>query len=74
MFIGLFYMLRTNLRPDICPQVQAAFSSPTALTCRRAAAQTTYCTTLLTRTSTTGAGFLFIPDLTNKATGAVLVA
>src|SRR5437660_4354652 len=27
VFIGLFYMLRQNLRPDICPQVQHAYQA-----------------------------------------------
>ena len=58
VFISLFYMLRTSLRIDICPQVQ-----PHPLT----TAHTVPCG------PNNGAGFLFIPDLTNKATGAVLV-
>ena len=27
VFISLFYMLRTNLRPDICPQTQPAYQA-----------------------------------------------
>jgi YidC/Oxa1 family membrane protein insertase len=61
VFISLFYMLRSSLRTDICPGIQKAY---------QAAHHTT---------STTpcgphgGASFLFIPDLTNHATGAVLI-
>jgi YidC/Oxa1 family membrane protein insertase len=52
-FIGLFYLLQTDLRNEICGQ--------TARACR----------------AVTGAGgpeqFLFVPDLTDNATGVVLV-
>lgn len=58
VFISLFYMLRTSLRIDICPDVQ-----PHPLN----TAHTVPCG------PHNGAQFLFIPDLTNKATGAVLV-
>jgi YidC/Oxa1 family membrane protein insertase len=61
VFIGLFYMLRTTLRKDICPGVQHAYQAI------HGHAATTACG------SGHGAGFLFIPDLTNKATGAVLI-
>src|ERR1035437_10251649 len=61
VFIGLFYMLRTSLRKDICPGIQHAYQAihghGSAVACGPHG----------------GAGFLFIPDLTNKATGAVLV-
>src|SRR3954471_20332783 len=56
VFISLFYMLRTDLRHDICPQINpagVAHSKPCG--------------------ETDASQFLFIPDLTNKATGAVLV-
>jgi YidC/Oxa1 family membrane protein insertase len=60
VFLSLFYMLRTDLRFDICPEVQTAHGAPPAapIPCGEGG----------------DAGFLFIPDLTNKATGAVLVA
>jgi YidC/Oxa1 family membrane protein insertase len=61
VFISLFYMLRKNLRADICPKVQHAFQAI------HGAAATTPCG------ANHGAGFLFIPDLTNKASGAVLI-
>ena len=61
VFISLYYLLRSDLRGYICPKAQAAFK-------------------LLHHTTATtacgvhhGAQFLFIGDLTNKATGAVLV-
>lgn len=47
IFLALFYMLRKDLRHDICPGVSGPCGDK--------------------------ASFLFIPDLTNKATGVVLV-
>ncbi|MDQ6806329.1 MAG: YidC/Oxa1 family membrane protein insertase [Actinomycetota bacterium] len=61
VFISLFYMLRSNLRKDICPHVQLAYQHA------HGAAATTPCG------AGHGAGFLFINDLTNKAAGATLV-
>src|SRR5437763_9087873 len=54
VFISLFYMLREDLRPNICPDVQAAW---------HAAGHhgTTACG------PHNGANFLFISDITNKA-------
>jgi YidC/Oxa1 family membrane protein insertase len=63
VFIALFYMLRQSLRRDICPQIQAAYQHLHHVS----ASHTTPCG------PHGGAGFLFIPDLTNRATGAVLV-
>jgi YidC/Oxa1 family membrane protein insertase len=63
VFISLFYMLRTSLRKDICPGVQAAYH----------AAHPGHAGTTVPCGPHGGASFLFIPDLTNKATGAVLV-
>ncbi len=66
VFISLFYMLRQSLRADICPQVQPGahlvnghwvVNAHHTIPCGPHG----------------GAGFLFIPDLTNKATGAALV-
>jgi YidC/Oxa1 family membrane protein insertase len=58
VFLSLFYMLRTDLRFDICPEVQTAAGAPPAapVPCGPGG----------------DAQFLFIPDLTNKATGWVL--
>ena len=63
VFIGLFYMLRQSLRKDICPEVQLAYQQAHHLS----PGHTTPCG------PHGGASFLFIPDLTNKATGWVLV-
>jgi len=57
VFISLFYMLRKDLRHEICPgvnPVQAAVTHPCG--------------------GHGNSGFLFIHDLTDKATGGVLVA
>ena len=79
VFISLFYMLRKNLRNDICPTIQTAFQKHYAAVevakdhLSKAAAhaaslgQTTQCGPVK------GAGFLFIHDITNSATGLTLV-
>jgi YidC/Oxa1 family membrane protein insertase len=63
VFISLFYMLRQDLRKNICPDVQLAYQQSHHV----AAGTTVPCG------SGHGAGFLFIPDLTNKATGVTLI-
>ena len=81
VFISLFYMLRKNLRTDICPTIQKHFvanypktylaHNPGAtLKAAKAAAvgQTTQC-----GPHAPGAGFLFIHDITNTASGLTLV-
>jgi YidC/Oxa1 family membrane protein insertase len=71
VFISLYYMLRQSLRHDICPGIQTAYQHAYQIkhnvSAAVAAGQTTPCG------PHGGAGFLFIPDLTDKATGAVLV-
>src|ERR1700730_11268307 len=62
VFISLFYMLRSNLPKDILPAVQ---TPDQALHGQGATPP---------GGAGHGAGFLFIPDLTNKATGGVLIA
>ena len=57
VFLALFYMLQDDLRLDICPEVNPPGYDRSAALRRPAAT----------------AEFLFIPDLTDKATGAVLV-
>src|SRR5437588_5830320 len=61
VFIGLFYMLRQNLRVDICPHVQhlyqAAHHTTSTVACGPVPA----------------AHFLFIDDITNTAKGATLI-
>jgi YidC/Oxa1 family membrane protein insertase len=71
VFISLFYMLRQNLRPDICPQTQLKYQAQYAaahhISLEAAKGHTIPCG------PNNGAGFLFIPDLTGKATGWVLI-
>jgi YidC/Oxa1 family membrane protein insertase len=63
VFISLFYMLRTDLKKKICgPQIIAHHLSSTALT-------KTGCSKLLPHSGS----FLFISDITAKATGAALI-
>jgi YidC/Oxa1 family membrane protein insertase len=57
VFLSLYYMLRTDLRHDICPGINPPGTS-NPQPCGETAAS----------------HFLFIPDLTSRATGAVLVA
>ena len=64
---ALFFMLRSSLRGDICPQLQPGaklinghWHVPAHATLHACGANH-------------GAGFLFIPDLTSSATGVVLV-
>ncbi|MEO8686696.1 MAG: YidC/Oxa1 family membrane protein insertase [Solirubrobacteraceae bacterium] len=56
VFLSLYYMLRVDLRHDICPTINP-IKGVNPLACG----------------STGDSGFLFIPDLTGKATGWVLV-
>ena len=71
VFIGLFYTLRTKLREDICPAIQHAYQNTYAhvhhVSASVAAGHNTACG------ANHGAGFLFINDLTNKATGVTLI-
>jgi len=57
VFLALYYMLRVDLRYDICPAINPP-GTPNPQACGE----------------TPESSFLFIPDLTSKATGAVLVA
>jgi YidC/Oxa1 family membrane protein insertase len=72
VLIGLFYTLRTRLREDICPGLQAAFRHAYAahhnIPLHEAAGQAVACHAL------NGSSWLFIHDLTNTATGLTLVA
>jgi YidC/Oxa1 family membrane protein insertase len=61
VFISLYYLLRKDLRGYICPGTQHAYQAV------HGAAATVPCGIH------NGAQFLFIGDLTNKATGAVLI-
>jgi YidC/Oxa1 family membrane protein insertase len=66
VFISLFYMLRSDLRRNICPALQPHHIVH-GVSVINTAAQTKPCG------NSPGAGFLFIHDLTNKATGVTLV-
>ena len=65
VFVSLYYMLRQSLRADICPTVQPGYSA--TLHKVVSTAHTKVC-------GGHNASFLFIHDLTDKATGATLVA
>ena len=71
VFIGLYYTLRTRLREDICPGLQAAvrhaYAAHHNIPLHEAAGQTVACHGL------NGSGWLFIHDLTSTATGLTLV-
>jgi YidC/Oxa1 family membrane protein insertase len=54
VFLSLYYMLRTDLRVDICPEINAGRAHP--IPCGESPESS----------------FLFIPDLTSRATGWVL--
>jgi YidC/Oxa1 family membrane protein insertase len=57
VFLSLYYMLRKDLRYDICPEINPP-DRVNPVPCGEGG----------------DAGFLFIPDLTDKATGGVLIA
>jgi YidC/Oxa1 family membrane protein insertase len=62
VFVGLYYMLRKDLRADVCPHVQHLHQLHTHSTDLVACGS-----------ANPHSGFLFIPDITHQATGAVLV-
>jgi YidC/Oxa1 family membrane protein insertase len=62
VFISLFYMLRTTLRLDICAGHQPRLANGLINTAHLRPCGVGH-----------GAGFLFIGDLTNKATGVTLI-
>ncbi len=61
---ALFFLLRSDLRADICPSINQHIASNGHLV---------HNATLKACGANHGASFLFIPDLTNHATGVVLV-
>ena len=63
VFIALFYMLRTDLKHDICPGISQYVKLH----------HTSVASTSCDQVDPGSGKFLFIPDLTHKATGAVLV-
>jgi YidC/Oxa1 family membrane protein insertase len=62
VFISLFYMLRKSLRLDICPAHQPHLANGLVDTAHLRPCGVGH-----------GAGFLFVGDLTNKATGITLI-
>jgi len=75
VFIALFYMLRTDLKHDICPGIGAYARSIDkdlgSVTC--SSFQNGFNAAHPHAQVHFDTGFLFIPDLTAKATGAVLI-
>lgn len=65
VFVSLYYMLRQSLRADICPTVQPGYSQ--ALHKVVSTAHTKVCG------GHGSSSFLFIHDLTDKATGVTLI-
>ena len=72
VLISLYYMLKKSLRTDICPNVQTAFQKAYAAAHPHAALATVHGQTTTCK-GAPGASFLFIHDLTAKATGITLV-
>lgn len=72
VFISLFYMLRTDLKNDICPGIKEYAATHghnlASYSCSQYAA-----TTPTPKGAPFADSFLFIPDITAKATGAVLI-
>ena len=75
VFISLYYMLRQSLRDDICHQVQATYRAHYLLKHPHTAAGTLHglTTACSVHGVSHGANFLFIGDLTSKATGLTLI-
>ncbi len=66
VFLSLFYMLRKDLRLDICPDVQTKAAAAAAKAGEKF-------DPVPCGADHPDAGFWFIPDITDKATGGVLV-
>ena len=66
VFISLFYMLRKDLKEDICPSITSAVGSGGRLAGQKLADVT------CEQINPGSGGFWFIPDLTAAATGGVL--
>ncbi len=73
-FISLYFMLRTDLKTDMCPGIEgyaaSQHTSVTHVTCSQFGDSAYAAAHHIT---VSDPSFLFIPDLTAKATGAVLV-
>ena len=78
VFISLFYMLRTDLKLDICgPQLRSYFTSklghPILHNSQIPSSKLSSITCSQVPGAHHSAKFLFLPDITNKATGVALV-
>jgi YidC/Oxa1 family membrane protein insertase len=80
VFISLYYMLRKNLRTDICKKTQIAFQDKYAKAYQLSHHVTPKAAHAVALGQTTdcgphyqGAGFLFVHDITSTATGVTLV-
>jgi YidC/Oxa1 family membrane protein insertase len=79
VFISLFYMLRTDLKKHICGnQLVQQFNLHHSLHVANVNAKASAFTKYIEKTSCNtvaphSAKFLFLPDITNKATGAALI-
>jgi YidC/Oxa1 family membrane protein insertase len=73
-FIALYYMLRSDLKVDMCPGIEGYASSidksVSSVTCSQFSDSAYAASHHIT---VSDPSFLFIPDLTAKATGAVLI-
>jgi YidC/Oxa1 family membrane protein insertase len=73
-FIALYYMLRTDLKADMCPGIKeyaaASGQKLSSVTCTQFGDSAYAASHHIT---VADPSFLFIPDLTAKATGAVLI-
>ena len=75
VFISLFYMLRTDLKKHICgrPRVALQRDAPRGNRERLASAGQVHRKDQLPEVAPHSAKFLFVPDITAKATGVVLI-
>ena len=79
VFISLFYMLRTDLKKHICGnQLVTSFNAHHSLHVTSVSSKAAAFTKFIEKTSCNtvaphSAKFLFLPDITNKATGAALI-
>src|SRR6202012_3016027 len=72
VFVSLYFMLRESLRNDICPGIQHAYQVKYAQMHHLASVAAAHGQTTACGSNAAGAHFLFINDLTAKATGVTL--
>ena len=73
VFVSLYYMLRESLRNDICPGIQATFRQHYYLKHHLSSVAAAHSQTTACGVHAAGAHFLFVNDLTAKASGVELV-